>query len=63
MKIRGRKRIWPKISIEPGVKNVYIQKFLYENYIYNTTKRKVRGVGRPLPLLSCASDSKVLFNY
>ncbi|MFS7907747.1 hypothetical protein Hanom_Chr01g00074951 [Helianthus anomalus] len=47
----GRKRIYPKISIEPGVENVYTQKFIYENYIYNTTERKVRGVGRPLPPL------------
>ncbi|MFS8002298.1 hypothetical protein Hanom_Chr13g01200491 [Helianthus anomalus] len=47
----GRKCIYLKISIEPGVENVYTQKFLYENYIYNTTKRKVRGVGRPLPPL------------
>ncbi|MFS7925115.1 hypothetical protein Hanom_Chr04g00280761 [Helianthus anomalus] len=51
----GRKRIYPKISIEPGVENVYTQKFLYENYIYNTTERKVWGVGRPSrPLLSYA---------
>ncbi|KAF5823396.1 hypothetical protein HanXRQr2_Chr01g0037911 [Helianthus annuus] len=41
----GRKRIYPKISIEPGVENIYTQKFLYENYIYNTTGRKVRGGG------------------
>ncbi|MFS7989090.1 putative 2-isopropylmalate synthase [Helianthus anomalus] len=34
------------------VENVYTQKFLYENYIYNTTERKVRGVGHapPAPL-------------
>ncbi|MFS7916225.1 hypothetical protein Hanom_Chr02g00174621 [Helianthus anomalus] len=32
-----------------GVENVYIQKFIYENYINNTTERKVRGVGRPHP--------------
>ncbi|MFS7907332.1 hypothetical protein Hanom_Chr01g00070021 [Helianthus anomalus] len=41
----GQKRIYPKISIEPGVKNVYNQEFLYESYIYNTTERKVRGGG------------------
>ncbi|MFS7927338.1 hypothetical protein Hanom_Chr04g00307901 [Helianthus anomalus] len=43
----GRKRIYPKISIEPGVENVYTQKFVYESYIYSTTERKVRKVGRP----------------
>ncbi|MFS8025587.1 hypothetical protein Hanom_Chr16g01476861 [Helianthus anomalus] len=39
------------------VANVYTQKFLYENYIYNNTERKVRGVG-PLspPLLYFAPD-------
>ncbi|MFS8014768.1 hypothetical protein Hanom_Chr15g01348381 [Helianthus anomalus] len=48
--------MYPKISIEPGVKNVYTQKILYENRIYNTTERKVRGVGRPSPpLISFAS--------
>ncbi|MFS7900128.1 hypothetical protein Hanom_Chr00s096330g01801451 [Helianthus anomalus] len=51
----GRKRIYPKISIESGLENVYTQKFIYENYIYNTTERKVRGVGRPSrPLLNYA---------
>ncbi|MFS8009463.1 hypothetical protein Hanom_Chr14g01285041 [Helianthus anomalus] len=47
----GRKRMYPKISIEPGVENVYTQKFMYENYIYITTERKVRRVGRPFPPL------------
>ncbi|MFS7991854.1 hypothetical protein Hanom_Chr12g01075471 [Helianthus anomalus] len=43
----GRKSIYLKISIELGVKNIYTPKFLYENYIYNTTGRKVRGSGAP----------------
>ncbi|MFS7930441.1 hypothetical protein Hanom_Chr04g00344381 [Helianthus anomalus] len=43
----GRKCIYQKISIELGVENVYTQNFLYKNYLYNTTERKVRGVGRP----------------
>ncbi|MFS7957885.1 hypothetical protein Hanom_Chr07g00671671 [Helianthus anomalus] len=61
MKTGGRKCIYPKNSIEPGVENVYTQKFLYENYIYNTTKRKVQGVRRPSrPLLSYALASRVL---
>ncbi|MFS7963229.1 hypothetical protein Hanom_Chr08g00735621 [Helianthus anomalus] len=48
----GVENIYPKISIEPGVENVYTKIFLYENYIYNITERKVRGVGRPYsPLL------------
>ncbi|MFS7920242.1 hypothetical protein Hanom_Chr03g00222191 [Helianthus anomalus] len=47
----GRKRIYPKNSIEPGVERVYTQNFLYENHIYNTTERKIRGVGRPSPPL------------
>ncbi|KAJ0896482.1 hypothetical protein HanRHA438_Chr08g0335151 [Helianthus annuus] len=29
---------YPKISIEPGVENLYTQKFLYGSYIYNTTE-------------------------
>ncbi|MFS8012244.1 hypothetical protein Hanom_Chr14g01318541 [Helianthus anomalus] len=43
----GRKRIYQKISIEPrgGGGNVYTHKFLYENYIYNTTGRKKGGGG------------------
>ncbi|MFS7905054.1 hypothetical protein Hanom_Chr01g00043231 [Helianthus anomalus] len=41
----GRKRIYPKISIKPEVKNVYTQKFLYKNYKLSTTERKVWGVG------------------
>ncbi|MFS7950676.1 hypothetical protein Hanom_Chr07g00585961 [Helianthus anomalus] len=57
MKMGGRKRIYPKFSIEPRVENVYTQKNLYENYIYNTTERKVRRVGRPSrPLLSYALE-------
>ncbi|MFS8027669.1 hypothetical protein Hanom_Chr16g01501441 [Helianthus anomalus] len=53
------RHIYPKISIEPGVENIYTQKFLYENYIYNTTGRKVRGVGRPSrPLQSIAPDHR-----
>ncbi|MFS8017056.1 hypothetical protein Hanom_Chr15g01375771 [Helianthus anomalus] len=47
----GRKRIYQKISIEPGIENVYTQKFLYENYIYNTINRKVQRVGRLYPPL------------
>ncbi|MFS7896822.1 putative nepenthesin [Helianthus anomalus] len=34
-----------------GAENVYTHKFLYENYIYNTTERKIRGGGRPSPPL------------
>ncbi|MFS7934646.1 hypothetical protein Hanom_Chr05g00394051 [Helianthus anomalus] len=54
----------PKISIKPGVKNVYNQKFLYENYILSTTERKVRGVGRPLlPPQSYALGSMVILGH
>ncbi|MFS7955922.1 hypothetical protein Hanom_Chr07g00648461 [Helianthus anomalus] len=61
----GRKRIYQKNSIEPGVENIYTQKILYENYIYNTTERKVREIPRvPVPLKLCPRlDSKYLFSF
>ncbi|MFS7902819.1 hypothetical protein Hanom_Chr01g00015831 [Helianthus anomalus] len=42
---RGSKTYIQKISIKPGVKNVYAQKFLYENYPLSTTEQKVRRGG------------------
>ncbi|MFS8014896.1 hypothetical protein Hanom_Chr15g01350071 [Helianthus anomalus] len=53
---RRVENVYTKISIKPGVKNVYIQKFLYENYILFTTERKVRGsaaLSRPTKLRPC----------
>ncbi|KAF5801382.1 hypothetical protein HanXRQr2_Chr06g0247491 [Helianthus annuus] len=48
----GSKTYTPKNFYRTGgVENVYAQKFLYENYIYNTTERKVQGVGHPSPPL------------
>ncbi|MFS7999063.1 hypothetical protein Hanom_Chr12g01161561 [Helianthus anomalus] len=43
----GRKHIYPKFSIELGVENVYTQTFLYQNFRYNTTDRKVWGSNAP----------------
>ncbi|MFS7975358.1 hypothetical protein Hanom_Chr10g00879631 [Helianthus anomalus] len=44
---RGSKTYIQKISIKPGVKNVYTQKLLYENTILSTNERKVRGSAAP----------------
>ncbi|MFS7969602.1 hypothetical protein Hanom_Chr09g00811151 [Helianthus anomalus] len=61
----GRKTYIPKISIESGgQKRIYIQKFLYENYIYNTTERKVRGSGAPPgPFKASPMDVKFLYMF
>ncbi|KAJ0847114.1 hypothetical protein HanRHA438_Chr15g0732481 [Helianthus annuus] len=53
---RGSKTYIPKISIKPGVENVYTQNF-YTKTIYSP----LLGVGRPLsPTRSCASEYLVL---
>ncbi|MFS8022345.1 hypothetical protein Hanom_Chr16g01438381 [Helianthus anomalus] len=50
----GQKHIYQKISIEPRLENIYTQNFLYENYIYNNTERKIRESGAP-PRPFCTS--------